>query len=275
MILRFILLSLGLFATVASAYPPAPDHVIYGTVRDDHGRILAKGSATVVVSNAVGEIVRGPIDNSPEAGVNYLLSIPMDSGTVGTLYRPTALLPAAGFTLRVIRDNVSYVPIEVSRIPPTIGVPGKRTRIDLTLGIDSDGDGLPDAWEQSLIDNDRTGRLRTLADVKPGDDLDGDGLTNYQEYLLGTYALDKVDGLALSIVEVVNGRAHLKFAVTSGRTYTIKSSTDFQSWTAQAFSVGTAATTPVASFRGIEITLLDVWIPLPAGGKAFYRLYAE
>lgn len=275
MTLRHFFLPLAFLATVASAYPPAPDHVIYGTVRDDHGRILTKGSAIVIISNTAGEIVRGPIDTTPEAGVNYLLSIPMDSGTLSGLYRPTALLPAAGITLRVIRDNVVWVPIEVSRVPATIGLPGKRTRLDLTLGIDSDGDGLPDAWEQALIDNDRTGRLRTLADVKPGDDLDGDGLTNYQEYLLGTYALDKIDGLALSIVEVVNGRAHLKFAVTTGRTYTVRSSTDFQTWTATSFSIGTAGATPVGSLLGTEITVLDIWIPLPPGGNAFYRLYAE
>ena len=94
----------------------------------------------------------------------------------------------------------SYVPFQITRLPPTVGLPGTRTRLDLTLGLDSDNDGLPDAWEQLLIDNDRSGRLRTLADVKPGDDVDGDGLTNYQEYLLGTYALDPLDGLALTVV---------------------------------------------------------------------------
>lgn len=275
MTLRSSLLLLALLAPLASAYPPAPDHTLYGTVRDDHGRVLAKGTAIVIVSTAAGEIVRGPIDVGAEAGVNYTLSLPMDSGTLSSLYRPTALLPAAGFTIRVIRNHQSFVPIEITRVPPTVGQPGKRTRLDLTLGLDSDGDGLPDAWEQSLIDNDRTGRVRTLADVKPGDDLDGDGLTNYQEYLLGTYALDRVDGLALTIVAVVNGRAHLKFAVTTGRTYTIKGSTDFQSWTPQPFSVAVPGATPVASLAATEITVLDVWIPLPPGGNAFYRLYAQ
>ena len=175
----------------------------------------------------------------------------------------------------VIRNQTVYVPIEISRIPPTIGLPGQTTRIDLTLGIDSDSDGLPDAWEQSLIDHDTTGRLRTLADVRPGDDLDGDGLTNMQEYLLGTYALDASDGLALSIVEVVDGQAHLRFSVVAGRTYSVRSSTDLQAWSAQSFSIATAAASPVNSFRATDITLLDVWVPLPPGGTAFYRLYAQ
>jgi hypothetical protein len=167
------------------------------------------------------------------------------------------------------------VPFQITRLPPTVGLPGTRTRLDLTLGVDSDNDGLPDAWEQLLIDNDRSGRLRTLADVKPGDDFDGDGLTNYQEYLLGTYALDPLDGLALTVVEAVNGFAHLRFAVALGRTYTIKTSSDLTTWAAQSFALGTAAGAPVTTFAATTITVQDIWVPLPPGGTAFYRLYAQ
>jgi hypothetical protein len=273
--LRHSLLCLALLAPVARAYPPAPDHVLYGTVRDERGQAMAKGSATVVISTAAGEIVRGPVDDFGEPGVNYLVRIPMDSGTLGTLYRPTALLPAAGFTIRVVRDRTVFVPVEVSLVPPTIGQPGQRTRLNLTLGIDTDGDGLPDAWEQALIDADRTGRLRSLADVKPGDDLDGDGLTNLQEYLLGTYPLDRLDGLSLAVLEVVNGFARLRFSTVTGRTYSIKSSSDLQAWSAQAFAIGTAAGSTVSSHRASDITQVDVWVALPPGGTAFYRLYAE
>lgn len=261
--------------SVVNAYPPAPDYTLYGTVRDERGRILAKGSAWVIVSNPAGEIVRTPIDLTPEEGVNYSVHVPMDSGTVGANYTATAMQPTVGFTLRILIGNVSYVPFQISRLPPTIGLPGTRTRLDLTLGVDSDNDGLPDAWEQLLIDNDRTGRLRTLADVKPGDDLDGDGLTNYQEYLLGTYALDPLDGLALTVVEAVNGFAHLRFAVTLGRTYTIKASGDLTTWQPQSFALGTAAGALVPAFAANSITVHDVWVLLPPGGTAFYRLYAQ
>lgn len=273
--MRHFWLSLVLSASAAQAFPPAPDHVVFGTVRDERGVALAKGAAVVVISTAAGEIVRAPIDDFGEPGVNYLLRIPMDSGTLATLFRPTALLPAAGFTIRVIRDRTAFVPVEVSRVPPTIGQPGQRTRLDLTLGVDSDGDGLPDPWEQALIDADRTGRLRTLADVKPGDDLDGDGLTNLQEYLLGTYPLDRLDGLSLAILEVANGYARLRFSTVAGRSYTIKSSADLQAWSVQEFSIGMPAGTGMTSHRATEITQIDVWVALPPGGTAFYRLYAE
>jgi hypothetical protein len=272
--LRSCLLPFAL-AAAAQAYPPAPDHTLYGTVRDERGRVLVPGSASVAISSSAGEIVRTVIAAQPETGVNYVVRIPLDLGTTGGLYRATALLPTAGFSIRVIRDQDAYVPIEVSRVPPTIGQPGGRTRLDLTLGIDADGDGLPDAWEQALIDNDRTGRLRALGDVKPGDDLDGDGLTNLQEYHLGTYALDPVDGLTLAIVEVAGGAARLRFAVIAGRRYTIKASTDLQGWSAQAFSIGAIGAATVNAFTATDITLLDVWVALPPGGTAFYRLYAE
>ncbi|MFM8334006.1 MAG: hypothetical protein ACKODK_00460, partial [Opitutaceae bacterium] len=29
------------------------------------------------------------------------------------------------------------------------------------------------------------------------------------------------------------------------------------------------------SFTGTDITLVDVWAPLPPGGSAFYRIYAK
>ena len=275
MTLRSCFLALAVLTSVARAYPPAPDYTLYGTVRDERGRILPANSAWVIVSNGAAEVVRCPVGETPEAGVNYLVRVPMDSGTVGGKYLPTAMLPIAGFTVRVLIGQTSYVPIQVSRLAPTTGLPGANTRLDLTLGLDSDNDGLPDAWEQLLIDNDRTGRLRTLADVKPGDDLDGDGLTNYQEYLLGTYALDPLDGLALTVVEAVDGFAHLRFAVTLGRTYTIKASSDLSIWQPQSFALGNAAGALVPAFAANSITVQDVWVVLPPGGTAFYRLYAQ
>ena len=145
----------------------------------------------------------------------------------------------------------------------------------LHWGVDTDGDGLPDAWEKSLIDRDSSGLLKTLADVRPGDDADGDGLTNRHEFLLGTYALDKLDGVSLSIVAVENGRARLRFATIPGRVYTIKSSTELNTWTAQDFAPSASASGLQGSFTGTDITLVDVWAPLPPAGSAFYRIYAK
>ncbi|MFC7337453.1 hypothetical protein ACFQY0_09725 [Haloferula chungangensis] len=45
------------------------------------------------------------------------------------------------------------------------------------MALDSDGDGLPDAWERKFFGN---------LDKGPDDDGDGDGLTNRDEWLIGT-----------------------------------------------------------------------------------------
>ena len=76
----------------------------------------------------------------------------MDSGTDPRLYKPTALRPYFQFRLKVQIGQMTYVPIQMAGNFARIGQPGQQTRIDLTLGEDSDGDGMPDAWEQSLID---------------------------------------------------------------------------------------------------------------------------
>ncbi|MCX6942446.1 MAG: hypothetical protein NTX09_17230, partial [Verrucomicrobia bacterium] len=78
-----------------------------------------------------------------------------------------------------------------------------------------------------------------------------------------------------TVVEAVNGFAHLRFAVALGRTYTIKASSDLTTWAAQSFALGTAAGAPVTTFAATTITVQDVWVPLPPGGTAFYRLYAQ
>jgi len=274
---RFLLLVGLAFSAVfpAMAYPPAPDHVIFGTVRDEKGKILGIGEGIVIAYSGSTEIVRIGTNVLGDDRTNFILRIPIDSGRMGSPYKATALLPASPITFRVMIGGVANVPIEVSRIPFSVGTPGGRTRIDLTLGVATDDDGLPHAWERTLLDRDNSGRLRTLADVRPGDDSDNDGLTNLQEFLLGTYALDKLDGLALSIVAVENGRARLRFATIPGRTYSIKSSTDLNSWNSQEFSLGPASSSLQSSVTGSDITLVDVWAPLPPGGSAFYRIYAK
>lgn len=50
--------------------------------------------------------------------------------------------------------------------------------------FDTDADGLPDAWEQAILDflGDET---LTIADIDPQGDVDGDGISNLDEYLAG------------------------------------------------------------------------------------------
>ncbi len=269
-------LLLLLTAGHALAYPPAPFHRIYGIVRDDHGNPFAASDGQVILSGAGGtEIVRGPTDPSVGVGINYHLSVPMDTGVLDQLYTVSALRPAYPFTIRVLRGSTSYVPLQMVGTTWNLGAPAESTRIDLTLGVDSDGDGLPDAWENEMIRGDESGRLKNLADVKPDEDFDGDGLTNREEYIAGTYAMDSTDGLFLRIESVSNGVAKLRFLAIAKRTYRVKSSTDLKSFAGQPFSLRADATGPTNAWLATSTTLLDIYVAVGSAPSKQFLLYVE
>ncbi|MEJ6568417.1 MAG: hypothetical protein QNL80_06090 [Akkermansiaceae bacterium] len=60
-------------------------------------------------------------------------------------------------------------------------------------GIDTDGDGLYDSFEQRIIDADPADNIATLADVLPGDDFDEDLFTNLKEQSLTTDPTNAAD----------------------------------------------------------------------------------
>lgn len=78
---------------------------------------------------------------------------------------------------------------------------------------DSDGDGLPDAWEQA------NGTFVFIPDAN--DDPDMDGLTNWEEFLAGTHANDAASALRFTQVSAQNGNIVLQFLAISNRTYSL------------------------------------------------------
>jgi hypothetical protein len=88
--------------------------------------------------------------------------------------------------------------------------PGRRLPV---TGPDTDGDGLPDAWEQV------NGTQPFVADA--GADPDGDGMTNLQEYQAGTHPLDPASVLAVQSLAISQGLLSLQFTAVSNRTYTL------------------------------------------------------
>lgn len=231
-------------AVAALAFPPAPHHLVYGLVRDEQGNPLTDVRAEVLLDAGGAPLARTEVVVSAEPGVNYRLAIPLDSGVTADLYSPTALRPMVPFRMRVKVGTVTYLPVEMTGTARLFTRPTESSRVDLTLGVDSDGDGLPDAWEQTLIA--AAGGGKTLADLRPDGDEDGDGLTNLQEYLAGTYAFDPLDGFALAIVGTAEGRSALEFTAIRGRSYTIEASSDLATWTAISFRLSAdAAAEPV------------------------------
>ena len=63
----------------------------------------------------------------------------------------------------------------------------------LAPGPDSDGDGIPDAWELSWFGN--------LMTANGTSDFDGDGMSDKAEYLAGTSPVDREDNLRITHIE--------------------------------------------------------------------------
>ena len=250
---------------LAWAFPPAPHHTLYGTVRDEMGEPLVVTNAEVVLETLTGTQVKTTVVPNLGAGLNYRLKVPMDAGLTADNYKPTALRPTVAFRMKVKIGLVTYLPIEMRADYANLGKPAQSTRLDLTLGEDSDGDGLPDAWERALIA--MLGGSLTLADIRPGDDADGDGLTNLQEYLAGTYAFDPQDGFRLDIVGVNEGRPVIEFLAIRGRSYTLHGSADLRTWTPVEFRVagGGAAAPLLRAYSATDVRLVRLEAEVPAG----------
>lgn len=248
-------------AGVSGAYPPAPHHIIEGVIRDPYGVPLSTPSARILFETVTGRVIEARLRPEMGRGLNYTLTLPLDAGVTPELYRSNALQPLMPFRIRVRIGSTTYLPVEMRANLATLGQPAQRTRLDLTLGEDSDGDGLPDSWEYALIQ--QLGGGKTLQEIRPDDDLDGDGLSNLQEYLAGTYAFDPGHALLLELHEVQPGQAILEFTAITGRTYQILAGHDLQTWSAVPFQVVGAPDAPAMEYRATEIRLLRVRVSLP------------
>jgi hypothetical protein len=249
-----------------SAFPPAPHHTLYGLVRDQWGDPMNVAGSEVFMEVSGGRGAATTLSPALEPGVNYRLLVPMDAGTAPDLYKDVALKTAFPFRLRVKIGQMTYLPIEMV-VQPQIGQPAQSTRLDLTLGEDTDGDGLPDAWERALIA--ALGGNLTLANIRPNDDADGDGISNLNEYLAGTYAFDPSDGFTLTLVGVNAGASVLQFLALRGHTYTLESSFDLKQWAPVQFRLTSEApgALPRDNYLSSDARVLRVEVPFQSGGQ--------
>ena len=266
-----LLAGIGSLATAVTVlgFPPAPYHTVYGMVRDEMGEPIMSSSMIVSLETTNGVKISTTVVPNLAPGMNYRLQVPMDAGLTTANYSPTALRPLVSFRMKVIDADTIYLPMEVKANFSNLGKPAKSTRMDLTLGEDSDGDGLPDAWERALID---MGYGQTLEDILPNADSDGDGLSNMNEYLAGTYAFDPEDGFALTIVGMQDGRPLLDFMVLPGRNYTLQGSSDLKTWTPLYFGLAEEGPSGLLrnNYSAADVKILRISADVPAGQKAVF-----
>lgn len=269
--------SIVALAASTQAFPPAPHHVIFGLVRDQIGNPLTSSTAQVTMTVSSGASLMDLVVPNLEPGANYRLQVPMDSGLTSDLYQASALLPAVPFKLSVKVGSVTYVPMEMKGDYAVLGQPGEMTRIDLTLGVDSDNDGLPDAWEQAAFR--QLGMTWKAGALNPNAMYPGTGLTFAQVYVAGTYSYAPKDGFVLNMTGVVNDKVQLAFTAVKGRGYTIESAATLGSFVPVNFRLATD--TPNAGlrayFQATSTAKQSIEVPLDASGAPakFYRLRVE
>lgn len=271
-----LLLSFCLLQSLIQAFPPAPHYTLHGFVRDQVGQTLEVDGAEILLLKGTEVIGRGPITRGLQLEQNYELNLRIDMARAGTqLYSATALTPQGVFSLAVEMNGSRFYPIEVSGTL-RVGRGGEKVRLDLNLGEDLDGDGLPDVWEQWMLYQagyfpDENG-LWPLHLLSRHGDLDGDGISDWLEYVAGTFAGDETERFELHIKEKLPSSVRFEFYGIAGKTYTIERSADMKTWAQVPFSVGTPGG-GAPSFRASEIGIHTAFAAPDVGGsRSFYRL---
>jgi hypothetical protein len=210
-------------------------------------------------------------------GVNYLLKVPLDSAVTPDLYQPNVLIPAASYKMLVVIGTVTNLPIEMGTNYLAMGQWAKVSRVDLTLGVDSNGDGIPDAWEYAFLS--LLGTNIPLSSLTANTILTPDGLTLRQQYLLGTALLDPGDPLKLIFVGFNGPSPVLQFPTVTGRSYTVLGSPDLRTWTPVAFNLPdeTPGTPTHAFYFASGIAPIQVYLvpPPPTVLRQFYRIQVQ
>lgn len=117
-----------------------------------------------------------------------------------------------------------------------------------TWGEDSNGDGLPDDWQEKY--------WGLKSDDWPASNVDSDhdGATNFQEFLAGTNPLDPKSVLRMSVQQDAQG-AKLTWSAVRGYIYQIQQSDDMKKWDnfgAPRFANDSTDSIPVDGTRGVS-----------------------
>ncbi len=189
------------------------------------------GLVLVVISNVTGFRANHSVPvNVPIFTYDFLGSL-QGSGERLSLTRPDA--PDTNGTPYIVVDSVRYNdkapwPAAADGSGPSLqrkfsnqygddpinwqaatATPGREN-----ADVDSDGDGLPDAWEIA------NGTLVGTPDAN--DDNDSDGFTNGQEYLAGTHPNNPASRLHVERISATGGGVEFEFTAASNRTFTVQ-----------------------------------------------------
>ena len=253
---------IALFAGVSHAAIPEPDNILYGNITLDNTLVTADRTDVVIEARRQ---TNGPAIASYQMGSDaslgnlYALNLTIESVTPITDTNASQISD----TLFIVVTDGTGIRAETTY---TITDRGVAQRVDFGVAaVDSDGDGLPDAWELQQFTN---------LGQNPGT-MDANGMTALQNFIAGTDPNDPNSGFKLSITRT-NSQNRVSFQAIKAegpgydgmtRLYTLESNPTFSggSWAAvsgysdvvgnnQMVDYATTGTATPEFFRG-NITL--------------------
>jgi len=124
----------------------------------------------------------------------------------------------------------------------------------VTVLADTDGDGLPDVWEEEYFGGPTNAEAQS--------DADGDGMTNLSEFIAGTNPLDSQSRLECQLIIEPGGGVLVRFGTVTGRRYRVEYKDDL---------AATATWEPLMDDIEGDGTVKNV-PDLLATGQRFYRV---
>lgn len=249
-------------ATNATLFIPGAQFANEGlysvTITDSIGPVTSDSARLAILINP--EIVQSPISLSVVTGTTFTISATVtNTATMPLGYRlrrNNANLPdthvtlnarTVFFTILAQRPFTNYAIIATNA---SLSSGRLSTSAIITLLDDTDGDGLPDIWENQF--GPEAGNRN--------DDADNDGASNWSEYIAGT---DPTNALSYLKVELATGanQATIRFAALSNKTYTVEFCDDLNLPWLKLIDVPTRASNRVESVAD------PAWLP-----TRYYRL---
>jgi len=259
-----------------SAYAglPQPMVIYYGQAKDGFGWPYTQ-DAEVFLLSGTNEYARCAINGSISPGVNFILYVPLDDGRDADRYVRNAAHTGEVVSI-VVDDADGRKTIMESNAVPAVTQPGDIILVNVTAGTDTDGDGLPDEWEQEMINWGSDPAITSIWDIAGADDYDGDGQSNGDEYHAGTFAFLDYDYFFAERFDMLpNHRLKIEFLSVASKVYNVQFSTNLTEgiWEDSEYSrteTGALQTGPVEG----DGDWFSFFVPVLEPGRAF-RLTVE
>ena len=212
----------------------------------------ADGQTLLAALPAAGTVV-----NAPDPADIYQF---LDGTSMATPHVVGSVAFAAmNFPTETVAERIQRLLANVTPIAGLAGVVATGGRLNLARSVDTDGNGLPDWWEQQHFGH--------LTGTDPNADPDHDGASNLAEFLAGTDPTNFNSALRLTALPAAgtNGVV-LEWPAAAGRYYQLLLATNLLNGFDSLIASNLAATPPLN-------TLTDA---APAGASPrFYRLELE